>query len=56
MKNSISKKHKHLTSTDRAEIQDGLYRLKSFKKIAKSIDKDPSTVSKEIRLLFEVNT
>jgi IS30 family transposase len=41
---------KHLTFEQRVEIEKGLTENKSFSQIAKTIDKDPSTVSKEVRL------
>lgn len=40
---------KHLTLSQRIEIEKGLTENKSFSQIAKLIGKDPSTVSKEIR-------
>lgn len=39
----------HLTSQDRAQIQCGLTERKPFRLIAEEINKDPSTVSKEIQ-------
>lgn len=42
-------KHKHLTLSQRIEIEKGLGCGKSFSQIAKEIHKDPSTVSKEVR-------
>ena len=42
-------KHKHLTSSDRLEIEKGLNDNLSFKKIADKIDKDCTTISKEIK-------
>lgn len=42
-------KGKHLTLDDRQAIQLGLNEGLSFKEIAQSIGKDPSTVSKEVR-------
>lgn len=42
-------KHKHLTLEDRFAIRDGLKQRFSFKKIAETIGKDCTTVSKEIR-------
>ena len=44
-----SKKYKHLTLQDRIEIQEGLIKHLPFRSIAKSIQKDPTTVSKEIK-------
>ncbi|WP_061425290.1 IS30 family transposase [Streptococcus mitis] len=42
-------KHKHLTLSDRNDIQLGLERGETFKAIGKSILKDPTTVSKEVK-------
>ena len=42
-------KHKHLTLSDRIEIELGIAQSFSFREIAANIEKDPSTVSKEIR-------
>lgn len=41
--------HKHLTLDDRCHIQASLNAGHSFRQIARSIDKDPSTISKEVR-------
>lgn len=41
---------KHLTFEQRVDIEKGLTENKSFAEIAKIIGKDPSTVSKEVRL------
>lgn len=41
---------KHLTFEQRVDIEKGLTENKSFAEIARMIDKDPSTVSKEVRL------
>lgn len=41
---------KHLTLDDRSCIQSCLTNGQSFRKIANSLDKDPSTISKEVRL------
>ena len=49
MKQLNSKKQKHMTLEDRTEIQMGLQRRQTIKSIAMSIDKDPTTVSKEIK-------
>ena len=38
-----------MTLSDRIAIEQGLFDNKSFRSIAKTIDKDPSTVSKEIK-------
>ena len=42
-------KHKHLTLSDRNDIQLGLERGENFKAIGQSILKDPTTVSKEVK-------
>ena len=42
-------KHKHLTLSDRNDIQLGLERGETFKTIGQSILKDPTTVSKEVK-------
>ena len=44
------KKNKHLTLDDRMEIQECLNKGMTFKAIAKRIEKDPTTVSKEVKL------
>lgn len=44
------KKNKHMTLDDRIEIQECLSKGMTFKAIAQMIGKDPSTVSKEVRL------
>ena len=41
---------KHLTFEQRVEIEKGLTENKSFSAIAAIIGKDPSTISKEVRL------
>ena len=48
----MSKKgnQKHLTLSQRIEIEKGLTENKSFSAIARIIEKDPSTISKEVRL------
>ena len=47
------KKHKHLTFDDRVEIQECLNHGMSFKAIARRIEKDPTTVSKEVKKHIE---
>lgn len=47
---------KHLTLSQRIEIEKGLLSGLSFVKIATSISKDPSTISKEIRRHASVKT
>ena len=42
-------KHKHLTLSDRNDIQLGLERGETFKAIGQSILKDPTTISKEVK-------
>lgn len=42
-------KNKHLTQDNRYSIQNGLNDRLSFAEIGRSIDKDPTTISKEIR-------
>ena len=46
MRSTITK-HKHLTLSDRNDIQLGLERDETFKTIGQFILKDPTTVSKE---------
>ncbi|SFL43239.1 Helix-turn-helix domain-containing protein, partial [Lachnospiraceae bacterium KH1T2] len=41
---------KHLTYDQRVEMEKGLTNNKSFAEIARTIGKDPSTISKEVRL------
>lgn len=43
-------KNKHMTMEDRIEIQESLSKGMTFKAIAGRIDKDPTTVSKEVKL------
>ncbi len=49
MKNT-EKKNKHMTLDDRVEIQECLNKGMTFKAIAARIGKDPTTVSKEVKL------
>ena len=44
------KKNKHMTLDDRIEIQECLSKGMTFKAIARRIGKDPTTVSKEVKL------
>lgn len=46
---SFTIKHKHLTLSDRNDIQIGIEQKKTFREIASAIEKDPSTISKEVR-------
>ena len=50
------KKNKHLTLADRMEIQECLYKRMTFKAIAALIGKDPTTVSKEVKLHAQTHT
>ena len=47
---NTEKKNKHMTLDDRIEIQECLNKGMTFKAIAKRISKDPTTVSKEVKL------
>ena len=49
-------KYKHLTLSDRNDIQLGLERGETFKAIGKTILKDPTTVSKEVKRNRQVRT
>ena len=44
------KKQRHLTLTDRTYIEQELVRGSSFTDIGKALGKDPSTISKEVKL------
>lgn len=55
MSHQNEKKNKHLTLDDRIEIQGCLKRKMTFKAIAALIDKDPTTVSKEIKKHIQYN-
>jgi len=46
----MSNKNKHMTLQDRIEIQECLSKGMTFKAIGKRIGKDPTTVSKEVKL------
>lgn len=46
--------HKHLTLSDRIKIEYGLNQGISFNAIAKELHKDPSTISKEVRLHSQI--
>ena len=43
-------KQKHMTKEMRERIEKGIREGDSLKEIAKAIDKDPTTVSKEVKL------
>lgn len=49
MSKIIPGNHKHMTQNDRVSIEKGLDSGSSLRKIAESLSKDPSTVSKEIK-------
>jgi IS30 family transposase len=49
MLDTNSTKHKHLTDEERQEIQDCLKHGMTFKDIARRIDKDQTTISKEVK-------
>lgn len=46
--------HKHLTLSQRLEIEKGLLSGLTFTEIARAVSKDPSTISKEIRKHSEI--
>ena len=50
MKEKENRKNKHMTLDDRVEIQECLNKGMTFKAIAQRIGKDPTTVSKEVKL------
>ena len=47
-------KNAHLTLSERIIIESCLREGMSFKQIAREVDKDPSTISKEIRGHYKV--
>ena len=49
-----NKKNKHMTLDDRVEIQACLSKEMNFKDIARRIGKDPTTISKEVKLHSKV--
>ena len=49
MSENKKKDHKHLTLSQRLHIEKGLENNESFSLIAKRLEKDPSTISKEVR-------
>ena len=49
MKNKTKGNQKHLTLSQRVEIEKGLLNSENFASIARKLGKDPSTISKEIR-------
>ncbi len=48
------KVQRHLTLTDRIYIEQELVRGSSFTEIGKALGKDPSTISKEVKLHYEI--
>jgi IS30 family transposase len=50
MSTKTNANHKHLTLSDRTYIEQELFRGTSFKQIASTLQKDPTTISKEVRL------
>jgi len=54
MKDYNSNKNKHLTLAERIEIQSCLDKQMTFKAIGKHIEKDQTTVSKEIKKHLEL--
>ena len=50
MSNLIPGNQKHLTQVERQYIEDSLNAGMSFKDIARYLCKDPTTISKEVRL------
>ncbi len=50
MSRKIKGNGKHLTYSDRVYIEQELMQFSSFRSIAETLGKDPSTISKEIRL------
>ena len=53
MSKEIKGDHKHLTLSDRIYIEQALIRGENFRMIAKAVNKDPSTISLEIRKFVE---
>lgn len=56
MTDLTSKKNKHMTLDDRLEIQDCLNHGMTFKAIAQRINKDQTTISKEVKKHLTVET
>ncbi len=50
MSNKIKPTQKHLTISDRTYIEQELFLHSSFKKIAETLLKDPTTIAKEVKL------
>lgn len=50
------KKNKHMTLDDRMEVQECLEKSMTFKAIGRRIGKDPTTVSKEVKLHAQKHT
>ena len=45
----MTNKNKHLTYYDRLDIEEGISKGKTFRSIGIELDKDPTTISKEIK-------
>ena len=45
----MTNKNKHLTYHDRLDIEEGISKGKTFRSIGIELDKDPTTISKEIK-------
>ena len=56
MSNMIPGNGKHLSLYDRQYIEQSLYEGKTFKDIARYLCKDPTTISKEVKLHRSLNT
>ena len=49
MKKTTNGNQKHLTMSDRIYIEQALAEHKNFRNIAAYLERDPSTISKEVR-------
>ena len=49
----MTNKNKHLTYDNRLDIEHGISNGKTFRSIGIELDKDPSTISKEIKRNFQ---
>ena len=45
----MTNKNKHLTYYDRLDIEEGIFKGKTFRSIGIELDKDSTTISKEIK-------
>lgn len=48
-------KNKHISFDERLEIEKGLKNQKSFKEIGRTINKDCTTVAKEVKAHLQLN-